>query len=286
MANVASMGPPPSPKEPRRSGRRSGPSTSTSKSPAGSPTSETGPKPKDNPQRPAPSSISSGRNKRAKNEDADDPADENQKTGANGTSNGRARRKADATLGDSNGQDDEEEEQGVTRCICQESGVDESEGGEFMAECEICHAWQHGTCMGAPQVRLLFLPLRERCVTMPELPRKHAKRARQSSAASHHAAANPSRTSRSHSPTYLLKQPTKRRNTMNSRDAAYDESLQAVIEASAAEAAAANAAAQGAASPAATTKSEQTTNGHAEPEPETENTNPPRRKRKRTDDDA
>lgn len=27
-------------------------------------------------------------------------------------------------------------------------GVDESEAGEFMAECEICHAWQHGTCMG------------------------------------------------------------------------------------------------------------------------------------------
>ena len=28
------------------------------------------------------------------------------------------------------------------------AGIDESEGGEFMAECEICHAWQHGTCMG------------------------------------------------------------------------------------------------------------------------------------------
>ena len=30
---------------------------------------------------------------------------------------------ADAVLGDGNGQDDEEEEQGVTRCICQESGA-------------------------------------------------------------------------------------------------------------------------------------------------------------------
>ncbi len=144
MANVATMGPPPSPKEPRRSGRRSGPSTATSKSPAGSPTSETGPKPKDNPQRSAPSSSNAGRNKRAKIEDVDDAGDENQKTTVNGTSNGRARRKgtnkevalvssvvfadprsftADASLGDGRGQEEEEEEQGVTRCICQETGA-------------------------------------------------------------------------------------------------------------------------------------------------------------------
>lgn len=144
MANVASMGPPPSPKEPRRSGRRSGPSTSTSKSPTGSPTSEADPKPRDTAQRPPlPSSSSSSRNKRAKNEDTDDIPDDNHKNGLNGTSNGRARRKgknnaharlplarwadaiahtADATLGDSNGQEEEEEEQGVTRCICQETG--------------------------------------------------------------------------------------------------------------------------------------------------------------------
>lgn len=27
-------------------------------------------------------------------------------------------------------------------------GMDESEAGEFMAECETCHDWQHGNCMG------------------------------------------------------------------------------------------------------------------------------------------
>ena len=27
-------------------------------------------------------------------------------------------------------------------------GHDESEASEFMAECDGCHAWQHGTCMG------------------------------------------------------------------------------------------------------------------------------------------
>ena len=94
MANVASMGPPPSPKEPRRSGRRSGPSTSTSKSPAGSPTSETAPKPKDNTQKPPlPSTSTSNRTKRAKNEDADDAPEESHKNGVNGTSNARSRRK-------------------------------------------------------------------------------------------------------------------------------------------------------------------------------------------------
>lgn len=73
---------------------------------------------------------------------------------------------------------------------------------------------------------------------------------------------------------------------MNSRDAAYDESLQAVIQASAREAAAATAGTQDAASPAGTTKSEQTTSGHAEAEVEADNTSNLRRKRKRTDDDA
>ncbi|THH02287.1 hypothetical protein EW026_g564 [Hermanssonia centrifuga] len=114
--------------------------------------------------------------------------------------------------------------------------------------------------------------------------RKHAKRARQSSAASHHTAANPPRTSRSHSPTYLLKQPAKRRNTMNSRDAAYDESLQAIIEASAAEAAA-NAVPQDGSSP-AVVKPDLVVNGHTENDPEAEVVVPGRKKRKRTEDDT
>lgn len=67
--------------------------------------------------------------------------------------------------------------------------------------------------------------------------RKLIKRQRQGSAQSHHAFHSTSRMSRSHSPSHLQK-PAKRRNTMNSRDAAYEESLQQVLGASAAEAAA------------------------------------------------
>ena len=80
MANVATMGPPPSPKEPRRSGRR--PAPSSSKSPAGSPPSEANPaasKPKDASGRPSLNSShnnGSGRNKRAKNEEFDEPLEE------------------------------------------------------------------------------------------------------------------------------------------------------------------------------------------------------------------
>jgi len=68
--------------------------------------------------------------------------------------------------------------------------------------------------------------------------RRLAKRPRQSSASSHKEPSTNPRVSRSHSPSYLLKQPSKRRNTMNSRDAAFDESLKEIIEATAAEAAA------------------------------------------------
>lgn len=61
------------------------------------------------------------------------------------------------------------------------------------------------------------------------------KKTRHSSVASHPASM---RHSRSHSPSIHPKQPSKRRNTMNSRDAAFDQSLQEIIEATAAEAAA------------------------------------------------
>lgn len=77
------------------------------------------------------------------------------------------------------------------------------------------------------------------CRTNGKHSRKRSRRPRQSSTNSH---LNPtsatSRVSRSHSPSTLLKQPSKRRNTMNSRDAAFDESLKEIIEATAAEAAA------------------------------------------------
>ena len=68
---------------------------------------------------------------------------------------------------------------------------------------------------------------------------------------------------------------------MNSRDAAYDESLQAIIEASAAEARAATM------SPVVAAHKEETKSNHdPEPEPEPETSSNPRRKRKRSDDDA
>lgn len=68
--------------------------------------------------------------------------------------------------------------------------------------------------------------------------RKFNKKPRHPSATSH-LGTGPisSRASRSHSPSHVVKQPSKRRNTMNSRD--FDESLKEVMEATAAEAAAA-----------------------------------------------
>lgn len=80
---------------------------------------------------------------------------------------------------------------------------------------------------------LSIVPYPQRLDSTPS--RRLAKKARESST---HSRNTTSRLSRSHSPTHLLK-PPKRRNTMNSRDAAFDESLKELIEATAAEAAAA-----------------------------------------------
>ncbi|PCH36073.1 hypothetical protein WOLCODRAFT_140211 [Wolfiporia cocos MD-104 SS10] len=305
MANVAVMGPPPSPKEPRRS-RRTVPTASTSsKSPAGSPTSDTAPKAKENPSRPPlPSSSSSSKSKRSKQEDADDTLEDVRKNGANGNGNARSKRKgkekekasalaeatgdehhdnatkSDAPDGDGGGElEDGEEEQGITRCICRD---EEDSQGEFMAQCEMCSAWQHGQCMGFTDIS--ELPNHYYCEQCrpdlyPDLLKKHAKRARQSSTNSHHtttAANHASRASRSHSPTHFTK-PTKRRNTMNSRDAMYEESLKAIMEESAAEAAA-----QG--TPVSTPAANGTNADDGETEQEAENAN--KRKRKRSDDDA
>ena len=140
MANAAVMGPPPSPKEPRRSGRRSLPSGSNSKSPAGSPAADSAPKAKENVQRPPPPTPnSSNKNRRGKQEEHDD-ALEDRKNGANGNGNARAKRKgkdknivtmdsAENTLGEDEHGDalleeggldpeGEDEEGGITRCIC------------------------------------------------------------------------------------------------------------------------------------------------------------------------
>ena len=113
--------------------------------------------------------------------------------------------------------------------------------------------------------------------TDPCLPRrKLSKKARHPSANSHH---NPlsaaSRVSRSHSPVHSSK-PAKRRNTMNSRDAAFDESLKELIEATAAEAAAAQ--------DTRSVTSNGNANGVSEPQEESVPSN--RKKRKRLDEDV
>lgn len=75
---------------------------------------------------------------------------------------------ADAVSMDGQSRDapEEEEEQGVTRCVCGSAGApypldtstfahqarlmleDDPEAGEFMVQCETCGVWQHGLCMG------------------------------------------------------------------------------------------------------------------------------------------
>jgi hypothetical protein len=152
MAQVATMGPPLSPRETRRSGRRNAPSgsTSTSKSPD-SPNSESAPRlPVVNR-----SSSSASSRKRTKQEDTDEPPDETHKNGSNGTpntlpplqnGNGRTKRKGKEkekpilniaidsiitkegeqpeVILELNGDPDaEEEEQGVTRCVCGNAGM-------------------------------------------------------------------------------------------------------------------------------------------------------------------
>ena len=142
MANAAVMGPPPSPKEPRRSGRRSLPSGSNSKSPAGSPAADSAPKSKENVQRPPqPPSNSSNKSKRSKQDEHDDALEE-RKNGINGNGTARAKRKGkekdksivpmdnvENILGEDGHGDAlldegvldpeaEDEEGGITRCIC------------------------------------------------------------------------------------------------------------------------------------------------------------------------
>ncbi|KZV70677.1 hypothetical protein PENSPDRAFT_651267 [Peniophora sp. CONT] len=132
-------------------------------------------------------------------------------------------------LGEPELNDEPEEEQGVTRCICGKTGEDGDETGEFMVQCETCDVWQHGQCMGFPTEA--DLPEGEyHCeLCRPDL---HVERLEKQKERERTRAA---RLSRSHSPTTLLK-PAKRRNTMNSRAAdAYDESLKDIIEASALE---------------------------------------------------
>lgn len=150
MAQAATMGPPLSPRETRRSGRRSAhsASASTSKSPD-SPAPESLPRTKDPSARSAPPNNNpNGRTKRPKQEDIDDtiPSKNTQSNGIttnHANSNGRSKRKgkekekahsmdqlvepvpskqSSASAATTDPQDDDAEEQGVTRCICGMNG--------------------------------------------------------------------------------------------------------------------------------------------------------------------
>lgn len=148
MAQAAAMGPPLSPRETRRSGRHSLPSASTSTSK--SPDSDPVPGQKDIPQRPPlSSSNSSARNKRLKQEDLEESVDDRKNGSApshssasstHGLPNGRTKRKAKekeklqvitdlvAEIPPGSGEDlagegPEEEEQGITRCVCGSTGM-------------------------------------------------------------------------------------------------------------------------------------------------------------------
>ncbi|KAG9221090.1 hypothetical protein CCMSSC00406_0005471 [Pleurotus cornucopiae] len=320
MAQAATMGPPLSPREPRRSGRRSAPSASASTSK--SPDSDSAPPPprvKEGPnhRRSLSTSTTNGKGKRPKTEDLDDAPEDGQSaiSPVNGSStphsasgNGRNKRKPkekdrQVSVTDSISEassrktvkapvvgiedasvepaDDEEDDQGVTRCVCG-STEDDPDAGEFMVQCETCKVWQHGLCMGFESEDQLhdddYFYYCELC-----RPDMHADLLKKRLRRSQHPASNVhvsypphSRTSRSHSPSLSHKQPNKRRNTMNSRDANFDESIKEIMEASAAEAAAFD-------------SKSVTSNGHVNgtAPPEGEEVVPNnRKKRKRSDDDS
>lgn len=144
MPQAVSMGPPLSPRETRRSGRRSAPSVSASASK--SPDSDQPPpKERTNSSRTTASSANH-RSKRLKQEDCDEGADDRKQTSAssassgnNNNGNGKGKRRGRDKEKQLNGganedaevvvedqlQDppEDEEEQGITRCVCGSSGA-------------------------------------------------------------------------------------------------------------------------------------------------------------------
>ena len=147
---MATMGPPLSPRETRRSGRRSAPSVSASTSK--SPDSDQPPRQnlKDTSSRgPSSSTGSGGRNKRLKQEDYEEPPEERKNippsSAVSSVSNSTSKMKRKAKDKDkerdkqesnvNSGDQDvpslenqvqdppEEEEQGITRCVCGSAGT-------------------------------------------------------------------------------------------------------------------------------------------------------------------
>jgi hypothetical protein len=153
MVNPASMGPPLSPREPRRSGRRSAHSHSNSTSASRSPNSPT---PTESRSKEGPtsgkqsgSSTNSRNGKRSKQEDFEDGVEDSQRSVAASSvsssstalhGNGRTKQKGKVSVDaaasstqpiKSNGGNsrdlsvsapDDDEEQGITRCICESTG--------------------------------------------------------------------------------------------------------------------------------------------------------------------
>ena len=64
---------------------------------------------------------------------------------ASASVNGNGKRSAPQIIDDSAALDEEDPDDGVTRCVC---GQSDEESAGFMIMCETCKAWQHGPCMG------------------------------------------------------------------------------------------------------------------------------------------
>ncbi|KAF8756862.1 Chitin synthase [Rhizoctonia solani] len=118
---------------------------------------------------------------------------------------------------------DDDEEGSVTRCVC---GSDEEDFGNFMIQCEQCSVWQHGVCMGVANVD--ESPEHYYCEMCR--PENHAEDKVRKACLSprRHPRCSPRSLRLSHRHIQAPKSP-KRRNTMNSRDAAYDEATAQAI---------------------------------------------------------
>lgn len=174
-----------------------------------------------------------------------------------------------------------------------------------MVQCETCKAWQHGQCMHyeameiVPQhyfceeckpdlwaevIKYVLINSGGSSSSLMLSRRAWAtKHTRHSSSHSHPpltpTVANAPRTSRSHSP--AVSKTTKRRNTMNSRDAAYDEEkYQALIDVPRPDYDLPPR------TPVSAVSAQGGLNGHTDPLQEMEQPATQKKKRKRTDDDA
>ncbi|KZS98673.1 hypothetical protein SISNIDRAFT_546578 [Sistotremastrum niveocremeum HHB9708] len=234
MAAPSTMGPPLSPREPRRSNRRPVATSSTTSNSKSSKSNSPGPEP------PQPRASSSSRNRRVKDEHDDGFV---QPAAAPKKSKRKSKEKptpeaplAPVPVIEDGAEDQEDDEGGVIRCVCGRQdggngGAEEEDDPSFWIQCETCKVWQHGQCVGVAQEELA--PEHYHCEECrPDLHIDLLKRLRRSNGATHSTA---SRSSRSHSPhhagftagnaAHQKDKVTKRRNTMNSRDAAYNDEI-------------------------------------------------------------